>query len=204
MRLRVLSVALLILVLAAVGGLVLVKRKQCQMAAEYVPGELPVLHTVPEFELKNSEGSPVTRESLLGKVWVADLIFTTCADTCPAMTRRMAAIHDDYRDRPGLNFVSVSVNPNYDRPNVLSDYAEYYNADVNRWHFLTGTLEAVTDMSMNGLMIGNKDNPVDHSTYFVLVDDACRVRGYYDGKDEDAVKKLRADVDRLLSGEGEG
>jgi len=115
------------------------------------------------------------------------------------MTSTMADLHHDYKDQENLSFVSVSVNPQYDRPNVLADYAEYYDADPDRWHFLTGSLDAIKDMSMNGLMIGNKDNPIDHSSYFVLVDAQCRVRGYYDGMDEEAVGRLRIDVDRLLA-----
>ena len=202
MRFRIISIGLLGLLVALVAVTLVVRHRAGTVAPRSTGQSLPVLHEVPEFELQNSAGEPLNRTALSGKVWVADLIFTTCAGTCPAMSSTMAKLHNDYRDRADLNFVSISVNPQYDRPNVLADYAEYYDADPDRWHFLTGSLDAVQDMSMNGLKIGNKDNPVDHSTYFVLVDHQSRVRGYYDGTDQEAVGRLRADIDRLLAYRG--
>ena len=48
--------------------------------------ELPVLATVPPFELTEASGKNVTREDLAGAPWVGDLIFTSCAGVCPRMT----------------------------------------------------------------------------------------------------------------------
>ena len=61
-----------------------------QMAAP--SGTLPVMFEVPNFSLTNQLGKVVTRTNLLGKVWVADIIFSRCSGPCPEMTRRMAEL----------------------------------------------------------------------------------------------------------------
>ena len=54
---------------------------------------LPVIGSIPEFEFVDSEGRNIGLNTLKGKVWVADFIFTTCTMACPIMTGKKNTIH---------------------------------------------------------------------------------------------------------------
>ena len=159
---------------------------------------LPVLGQVLDFRLYDTEGKEFGLTQLKGKVWVADFIFTTCGGICPLMSQNMAAIYRALEPQNDIQFVSISVNPTYDSPDVLKDYAKRYQADTNKWHFLTGSAEAIRDLAANGFKIGSVDEPAFHSGYFVLVDQKSQIRGYYDGTKQERLQKLREDMAILL------
>lgn len=158
---------------------------------------LPILHRVTDFALIDSAGAPFGLADLAGKTWIGCFFFTTCATICPPMSLRMAELQQKFHQRPEVHFVSVSVNPGYDSPAVLAAYAGAYGADTNQWHFLTGSLAAIEDLSLNGLKIGSKEDPINHSAHFVLVDGGGHVRGYYDSADSAALARLQVDVSRV-------
>ena len=89
---------------------------------------LPVIGSIPEFEFVDSEGRTIGLNTLKGKVWVADFIFTTCTMACPIMTGNMNTIHKKYKKNDDLRLVSISVYPEYDTPEVLKKYASQYDA----------------------------------------------------------------------------
>ena len=116
---------------------------------------LPKLGTIPEFEFTDSEDYLISRNDFKGKVWVADFIFTTCTMACPVMTGNMNLIHKAYKDDDQVRIVSISVYPEYDTPEVLKEYASRYNANTDRWHFLTGPEQNVKDVIKNGFKMGD-------------------------------------------------
>lgn len=165
---------------------------------------LPVLATVPDFSLTEASGKSVTRQDLVGNPWVADLVFTQCGGICPIMTASMSRLVASTSDLPGVRFVSVSVNPTYDTPAVLTAHAERLNADRRRWLFLTGEEAAVRNLAVQGLKLPVADgdpaqgeDEILHSQRFVLIDAQSRVRGTYDVRDQEAMFQLRADLERL-------
>lgn len=167
------------------------------------PEPPPVLGEVPEFTLTNRDGQTVRRTDLLGAPWVADFIFTRCGASCPMMSLRMARLERELPRDLGVRFVSFSVDPDYDTPQVLQEYAESFGAP-GRWLFLTGDKRAMHRLSKEGFKLAvddttpvNEDEPILHSTRFVLVDGEGRIRGYYEAFDEEAVKKLMRDVEAL-------
>lgn len=167
--------------------------------------ELPILGEVPPFELTSHRGETITLEDLEGAPWVADFIFTRCALSCPMMTTRMAELDEALPagTPPAARLVSISVDPEHDRPEVLADYAEAFGAS-ERWHFLTGTEAEILELAIRGFKLGvnpdpppemvDPDEPILHSTRFVLVDGEGRIRGYYDGMSADGVQELERDV----------
>lgn len=165
---------------------------------ETKPRELPVLGTVAPFELKDSDDKPFGLENLQGKTWVVAFIFTTCGDVCPMMTKNLAALHRSYALRDDVAMVAVTVNPEYDDPKILKDFARKQNADTKHWHFLTGSRQAITDLMLKTFKIGSKEEPIFHSTKFVLVDKQGRIRGYYDGMDKEEVEVLFKDIANTL------
>jgi protein SCO1/2 len=159
---------------------------------------LPVIATLPDFSLTSDKGTAIDNKSLAGKVWIADFIFTSCSGPCPVMTRSMAAVAKKLELHPEVNFVSISVDPETDTPEVLARYGEKFGANPERWHFLTGTVESIQQLAVKGFMIGSVDDPVIHSTKFCLVDQKGQIRGYFTGTDEVETDQLIAAALRLL------
>jgi protein SCO1 len=162
--------------------------------------------SVPEFALVERSGKRTTLADLRGTVWIADFIYTTCKDTCPLQTAAMAKLQDDWQGKVGLKLVSFTVDPEKDTIEALSRYAETYNADSSRWLFLTGAKEQLTRLVQEGFRLsaavapgdGNTDGVILHSPRFVLIDKEGQIRGYYDSRDREALRRLQKDVARLL------
>ena len=105
--------------------------------------------SVPDFNLTNQQGKPLALSDMVGKIWVADFIFTNCPTICPAMTSEMARLQSEFVADP-VYFVSFSVDPERDTSEVLSRYAKEYGADDRRWHFLTGKKEGIYELAKDG------------------------------------------------------
>ena len=159
---------------------------------------LPVIGSIPEFEFIDSEGQSVNLNTLKGKVWVADFIFTTCTMACPIMTGNMNTIHKRYKKNDDLRLVSISVYPEYDTPEVLKEYASQYDANTDKWHFLTGKEATVKNIIKNGFKIGDDEDIIFHSEKFALVDKNGMIRSYYNGMKTEDMDKLKKDINRLL------
>ena len=166
---------------------------------------------VSEFSLTERSGKGVGLAALRGKIWVADFIYTSCTDTCPLQTAEMAKIQEQWRDRPDLRLVSFTVDPARDTPQVLSGYADKFKADADRWLFLTGKKEQIAQLIQAGFRLsaapltesGTQTSVILHSPRFVLVDKEAQIRGYYDSRDGEAMKRLKADIAILLNGKKE-
>jgi protein SCO1/2 len=167
---------------------------------------IPVLGTLPDFSLTERSGQPLGLKDLRGHVWVADFIFTNCAGTCPMMTTAMTeiqktALAEKWDD---VKLVSITVDPERDSPKVLQRFADGYGALKDRWYFLTGDGAAIQQLANKGFLLsaatstgGSTEEPIIHSNRFVLVDRQARIRGYYDGTDEEGVKQLLKDLNKL-------
>ena len=159
---------------------------------------LPVLGAIPEFYFTDSQDKIISRADLDGKVWVADFIFTTCTMACPVLTGNMNLVHKEFQNNDNVRIVSISVYPEYDTPEVLKKYASQYDANTNRWHFLTGPEENVQDVIKNGFKMGDYEDIIFHSEKFALVDQKGRLRGYYSGMQTEDVARLKKDMKKLL------
>ena len=168
--------------------------------------DLPRYFDLPEFALVERSGKPVTLSALRGRPWIADFIFTRCAGVCPAMTARMKALAGRMQGAP-VRFVSFTVDPVYDTPDVLARYATAAGAPAD-WWFVTGPLADLHRLSTSGFKLAAleaspgesyDDGPFLHSSKFVLVDAGGAIRGYYDSTDEAALRSLEADARRLAT-----
>lgn len=159
---------------------------------------LPTLGKIPFFEMIDTHGSLFGSENLKGKIWVADFIFTTCAGPCPIMSTEMSGIHKAFIDDKNIQTVTYTVNPDYDTPKVLAQYAKRYNADTGQWHFLHAPIEDVQSIIKNGFKMGDMEEIVFHSTRFVLVDRNMNIRGYYTGTEPKEVEKIKRDIAILI------
>jgi len=158
---------------------------------------LPVLGEVPDFQLTSQTGATVDRHSLMGHVWVADFMFTTCPGPCPMMSSRMREVQMATAATPDVRLVSFTVDPAHDTPLVLAAYAKHFLAQPERWHFLTGPQDTLNHLGLDGFHLNAVDGSLDHSTRFALVDRTARIRGYYSFTDDGFLKALLRDLDHL-------
>ena len=172
---------------------------------------LPIYGVVADFTLTNQFGKPTGLGDLRGKVWVADIIFTRCAGPCPVMTRNMKSLQDQLTGT-GVKLVTLTTDPEYDTPEVLSRYADRFKADPARWVFLTGSKRQIALLAVDSLKFTSLEKeaakrtaPEDlfiHSTIFILVDKQARVRGVFettgDGVDtSEAMRRLLESAKKL-------
>jgi cytochrome oxidase Cu insertion factor (SCO1/SenC/PrrC family) len=167
---------------------------------------LPAVYaTLPDFALVDQNGRAFGSSALRGRIWIADFIFTHCGGICPAMTSRLARLRRELPDQ--VAFVSFTVDPTRDTPEVLARYARDFGA-ADSWSFVTGPQQALYALATGGFKLeafevppdqqAGGDGPFLHSGKFVLVDAESRIRGYYDSSDEAAVRRLAADAHRVL------
>lgn len=162
---------------------------------------LPVIGPAPAFALVDQAGRAVALGDLRGKVLVVGFLFTTCSESCPIVTAKLAEIQrrlgSDFG--PRVRFVSISVDPLTDTPERLRDYAHRLGADLTGWSFLVGT-PVQTDEVVRGFGAyarGTDHGGVEHLTLTSLVDREGRLRVQYLGYRFDA-REMLADVRALL------
>jgi len=169
--------------------------------------ELEAIKGVPDFTLVNQFNEEVSRDDFFGYVLVVNFIFTNCGGICPTMTFQMRELQDSLTEEIPVRFISITVDPARDTPDMLRAYAEENGADSDRWLFLTGDSETIYSLSREGFLLGvnpeggSLREPIMHSQRFVLVDDNGMIRDYYDGFDEEELDRLRQDIKYILRGQ---
>ena len=186
---------LALLILSAVVTLVLLVYFYQHRDRHLAP--LPVLGQLASFSLTDQDSKVFSDTDLRGHIAVVDFIFTRCQGQCPILSQTLVALQQALGSSRQLHLVSISIDPENDTPQALSAYAHRLKANRAYWHFLTGARADIKTLLVKGLKIGSEDDPNMHSTYFVLLDPQQRIRGYYDGLDRVAVKKLYRDVKQL-------
>lgn len=161
---------------------------------------------VGDFAFVERSGKTVTQDALRGKVWIAGCFFTCCTDSCPKLSASLTRLQGELADEPDLRLVSLTVDPTRDTATVLSRYATAYNADADRWLFLTGSEDEVRNFVRERLKLVAEPNAapeategsrVLHSPKLTLIDKRGHINGYFDGTDPDAVGRLKFAAERL-------
>ena len=167
---------------------------------------------VPAFQFANQNGDSISNADYKGKVYVVEFFFSTCQDICPVMNQNMQKVAKAY---PGENvgIASISIDPTYDTPEVLKDYAQAYGITHPNWNFLTGDKEEIFQLSNEGFNLYaaegmDEEDQFQHSGYFALIDQEGSIRSridengnpiiYYDGLSEEGVQMLIEDIEKLL------
>jgi protein SCO1 len=167
-------------------------------------GRLPVIGPAPQFTLTSQDGKPVALADLRGKVVAVTFIYTQCPDICPLLTQKMVQVQDELGADFGakIAFVSISLDPEHDTPEVLKDYAQFWGAKPEGWSFLTGSLDAVRDVTRRyGVFFSKRDDgSVEHSQLTTLVDADGQMRVQYLGARFDP-EEFRRDLMSLVDKE---
>jgi protein SCO1/2 len=159
---------------------------------------IPIIKSVPEFSFKDQNGKVFTNKNLENKITVLDFIFTTCPGPCPMMTNNMSTLYKDFDNVPEVQFVSVTVDPDYDTQIVLKEYAYLNGVIDDRWSFLYSDLESIKILKKEGFMLFADELPLGHAVKFILIDGYGNIRKYFDGTDKGSVAILRDDITRLV------
>jgi protein SCO1 len=146
---------------------------------------LPTIGPAPGFALTSQDGARVTLADFRGKAVAVTFIFTSCTDTCPLLTHKMALVQDELGADFGTKvaFVSITVDPERDTPEVLKEYAETFEADLAGWAFLTGSPAAIRDVTRAYGVFAAKTagGDLDHTFLTSLVDSQGVLRVQYLG-----------------------
>lgn len=162
--------------------------------------QLPSFSTVPDFTLTDQTGAQFdSNAQLKNDIWIADFIYTTCPGPCPRMSSQMHQVENALAGIEGVRLVSFTVDPAHDTPPVLAEYAERFGARPGVWYFLTGPVDALHHLSRDVFLLGDINGNLEHSTRFVLIDRASKVRGYYQSDEDGAIPRLIADARALAA-----
>jgi len=163
---------------------------------------LPKIKSAPEFTLTKQDGKRVNLNELRGKVIAITFIFASCADTCPLLTAKMVGIQNKLGSAfgPEVRFLSITVDPEHDTPEVLARYAEAYKANSVGWAFLTGTPAEIREVAKRYGIYYKKTRggDVDHTFLTSLVDQHGTLRVQYMGVRFDPDEMLR-DIQNLMA-----
>lgn len=147
------------------------------------------------FELTERSGKTVKSEDLLGQPYVVSFFFSSCPSICIQQNQKLKELQDEFQGE-GVRFVAISVDPETDTPEQLSEYAARFGADENQWLFMTGDLSYIRRIGAEVYQ-----QPVDkkfHSERFVLVDPQGAIEGFYSWPERKQLDKLRANIRRMI------
>ncbi len=160
---------------------------------ENVEGDVAVAPAgwMSEFELTERSGKAINSDALLGAPYVVSFFFSTCPSICVQQNQKVKELQDEFASK-GVRFVSISVDPATDKPEVLREYATRFQADPEQWLFLTGDLGYIRRVGAEVYRL-----PVDekfHTEKLVLVDAKGQIVGYYLWPEKKQFEKLKADI----------
>jgi protein SCO1 len=162
---------------------------------------LPVIGPVPDFTFTKQDGNRLSLKELRGKVFAITFIFASCADTCPLLTAKLAGLQSRLGAAFGSRvfFLSITLDPERDTPEVLTRYAKAYKANPAGWAFLTGTPAEIRNVAKRYGIYYKKSSraDVDHTFLTSLVDQSGTLRVQYVGVRFDPDEMLR-DLRSLL------
>jgi protein SCO1/2 len=155
---------------------------------------------VPEFELLSQNGAPFHSASLQGHLTLLQFIYTRCpvADVCPRLSANFAYLQKKFGSQ--IELLSVTLDPQWDRPQRLAEYANRWGADTRHWRFLTGTDEEIRNLASRfGVIYWAEEGALTHSTAIAMIGPDARIIAELDGSSY-PVNQLRDLVSRHLSG----
>jgi protein SCO1/2 len=162
---------------------------------------LPTIGPAPEFTLISQDGIRVSLADYRGKVVALTFVFASCTDTCPLLTDKMARVQDALGDKFGamISFISITVDPQRDTPQVLKEYATNFGANLAGWSFLTGDPAMIRDVERRyGVFVETTaSGDINHTFLTSLIDPSGMLRVQYLGVRFD-LEEFRRDLLSLL------
>jgi protein SCO1/2 len=160
-------------------------------------------HSVKNLNFTNQLGQHVSLDDLKGKVIVLDFFFTRCPTICPQLGVAMKRLQRSFPNNDSIvQFVSISVDPKHDSVGQLRKWAEKFDVNPDSWWLLTGDRDSIYKFALEEIKASVADVNVDtafvHTENFFLLDKHRVVRGWYNGLDTVAQKRLVRDIPLLM------
>jgi len=160
-------------------------------------------HSVSNMHFTNQLGQNVSLDDLKGKIIVLDFFFTRCPSICPRLAIAMKRLQNSFPNNDSIvQFLSISIDPKHDSLQQLRNWAEKFNVNPDSWWLLTGNRDSIYSMALKEIKASVADVNIDtaflHTENFFLLDKERIVRGWYNGFDSVAQKKLVRDIPLLM------
>jgi len=177
-------------------------------------GDMISIGKAPQFTFVNQNNDTITEAYYSNKAYVVEFFFTTCPSICPIMTTNMLKIQDAFKEDTNFGIASFSIDPEYDTPVILKQYADGYGATHPNWNFLTGEKAAIHKLSNEGFKIYANENMqveggFEHQGLFALIDASGEIVSridkwgnpiiYYSGLEDEGIEMLIEDIKKLLA-----
>ena len=165
-------------------------------------------HKIDDFSLVNQNNEVVSNETFDGKIYVADFFFTTCPGICPIMKENMITLQNEFINDDNVLLLSHTVTPEIDSVSVLKKYSQEKGVIDSKWNMVTGDKKQIYNLARKSYLVAEDiESPIQydmiHTENFVLVDSERRIRGFYDGTDNDVMDNLINDIKILKKEEFE-
>ncbi|HEY1023725.1 MAG TPA: SCO family protein [Sphingobacteriaceae bacterium] len=163
-------------------------------------------HTIRDFKLVNQLGDTVRFPSDSSKVTIVNFFYTSCPSFCAKMNTEMKRLHERFDRNRLLHFVSITVDPERDNPEVLGRYARSFDAKGGEWDMLTGDTDLIYDLARKDFLVDalhdtTKTDGFIHSPMLILVDSHKRIRGFYDTGRKESIDRLTDEIKVLITEE---
>ena len=171
-----------------------------------VEESFPMSVEVSELQAVNQNGNKVQLSDLnKDKILIADFIFTNCDTVCLPMTANMAKLQNKIKEaglQDDVQFVSISIDPEEDTPETLTEYSKRHNADYSNWTFLTGytrdEIESFANVSFKTPAAKVEgSNQFVHATSFFLVGESGTLLNKYEGVSDPPFEEMIKDIEKL-------
>lgn len=164
-----------------------------------------IWHRVKNISFTNQLGQKVSLYDIRSKIIVMDFFFTRCPSVCPRMTVAMKKLQDAMKkknDTSFVQFISLSIDPEYDSVPQLKQFADKHNVNPDNWWLVTGNKEEVYDFILKEMKANIADTQIDtafiHTDNFFLIDRDKIIRGWYSAFDTTEQEKLARDIPLLM------
>jgi len=164
----------------------------------------PDIHRIADFNFIDQNGNTVANSTFAGKLYVANFFFTVCPGICPLMTENMLKLQEQYIDQANVLLMSHTVTPWIDTVAQLKKYAIQNQVSDNKYFLVTGKQEEIYNLARKSYFvekeIGIKVSADEflHSENFLLIDQLGRIRGIYNGTNDNDIQRLKEDINILL------
>lgn len=159
--------------------------------------------TIPAFKLRNQDSAIITEKNFEDAIYVADFFFTSCPTICPVMHRNLLRVYQKYKGNPQVKLASHTIDVKYDLPSRMKSYATKLGVEGTQWEYLWGSRDEIYALAERNYLVAAKEDKAApggfvHQGYLVLIDKKKRIRGLYDGTEDNEVAQLMSDMDVLL------
>lgn len=163
-----------------------------------------IYHQVSDFNLTDQNGKPVSFKSIGSQILVINFFYTHGPDVSRQLINNMDSLVINYSKNKLVTFLSITVDPERDNPQVLKTFASRFNQPASKWLFLTGNAGAIDSLASKGLLVDalqTENGNFIFSDQLIMLDPEHRIRGYYSGTSDAEISRLNDELKVQISEE---